>query len=390
MGYKESPGSRKDPGFERIALILQGGGALGAYQGGVCEAMAEHGVAPDWVAGTSIGAINGAILAGNKAEKRIPRLKQFWELVSRSGIWPSYHDTDSARLFHSAWSIFQSAVMGRPGFFTPRWIDFARLFQTGSAETVGLYDTAQLRRTLCRLVDFDLLNKGSVRLSVGAVNITTGALRYFDSKRDRLAPEHIMASGALPPGFPAVRIDGEPYWDGGIYSNTPLEVVLDDVPRRNTLCLMLSLFNPAGAEPRSIAEAEKRHKDITYSTRMLEHVREYRRIHNLRRALRSIYALLPEDVKHNPEVRELASQGCHTTMHIVELIYPAANWELSYSDADFSRTTVKARWQVGYHDALRMLERCPWEDPVAPHTGVVVHTVESAADADESRDLVFR
>ncbi|RJQ77896.1 MAG: patatin-like phospholipase family protein [Desulfobacteraceae bacterium] len=386
----EFPKSPKRAAFGRIAFVLQGGGALGAYQGGVFQAMAEQGFTPDWIAGTSIGAINGAIIAGNAAGDRIARLKKFWEIISETDFWRVSQTAAAAQSARSFWSIAQSMVMGRPGFFAPRWCNPSMALPVGSAETASFYDTKPLRTTLQRLVDFDLLNEGSIRLSVGVVNILTGSLRYFDSKADRLAPDHILASGALPPGFPAVRIENELYWDGGIYSNTPLEVVLDDVPRVNTLCLMLSLFNPAGSEPKTIAEAEKRHKDIMYATRMQEHVREYRRVHNLRRALRSLYALLPESVKDNPEIRALGEQGCETTMHIVELIYPARQWESSYSDADFSRAAIQERWSLGHRDASFVLEKCPWLNPVPSHTGVAVHTIMPSADAGEVKDLAFR
>ena len=381
--------SHKSGIFERIAFVLQGGGALGAYQGGVFQAMAEHDLTPDWIAGTSIGAINGAIIAGNAPEKRIARLKEFWDTVSNSDFSHGMKGAGADQSATSFLSILQSMIMGRPGFFSPRGFDPSMAFSAGSAETASFYDTGPLRKTLERLVDFDLINEGPVRLSVGAVNITKGTLRYFDSKSDRIIPDHILASGPLPPGFPAVRIGDDFYWDGGIYSNTPIEVVLDEVPRVNTLCLMLSLFNPAGAAPRSIAEAEERRKDIMYGTRMQEHVRTYRRIHNLRRAVRSIYALLPEDVKNNPEIRELGEQGCETTMHIVQLIYPEKRWESCFKDADFSKAAIEERWRLGYRDASLLLKRSPWQDPAPPHAGVVVHTIE-AADAKEVQDLVFR
>lgn len=387
MDFFKSP---ETASFERIALVLQGGGALGAYQGGVYEALAEQGFTPDWIAGTSIGAINGAIIAGNKPGDRVARLKEFWDLVSEDGFWPMPEENDAGRSAQSQIGIMHSIIMGRPGFFSPRWFDPSLVCPFGSAETASYYHNEPLRRTLERLVDFDLLNDGSIRLSVGAVNIRTGALRYFDSRGDQLCPEHIMASGALPPGFPAVRIEGELYWDGGIYSNTPIEIVLDDLPRRNTLCLMLSLFNPAGKEPRSVSEVEERHKDIIYATRMHEHVLEYRKIHNLRRSLRSIYALLPQDVRDNPEVREMGDQGCETTMRIVELIYSAQSWETSLKDADFSRAAIEERWSRGCRDATLLLKRSPWQEPVPPHTGVVVYTIKPEADTSESRDLSFR
>jgi NTE family protein len=377
-------------GFKRLALVLQGGGALGAYQAGVLQALAEHDFTPDWIAGTSIGAINGAIMAGNTAANRIPRLTEFWQTVSSTDFWRVPQACDTAQSALSVGSILQSMAIGRPGFFTPRWFNPSLFLPVGSAESVSYYDVGPLRDTLQRLVDFNLLNEGPIRFSAGAVNVQSGVLRYFDTKKERLGPEHILASGALPPAFPAVRIAKELYWDGGIYSNTPLEVILDDVPRMNTLCLMLSLFNPAGSVPRSVAEAEKRHKEITYGTRMHEHVQAYRRIHNLRRALRSIYALLPQEVKDNPEIRELGEQGCETIMHIVELIYPGKAWESSFKDADFSRAAIEQRWRLGLNDARRLLLRAPWQDPVPPHTGVAVHTLSPAPDAAEVQDLAFR
>jgi len=376
--------------FERVAFVFQGGGALGAYQAGVFQAMSERDLTPDWIAGTSIGAINGAIIAGNKPENRVDRLKEFWSTVSETDLFQGLKETDVTQNVHSFLSVLQSMLMGRPGFFSPRSVNPAAVFPTGSAETASFYDTGPLRKTLEQLVDFELINEGPIRLSVGAVNITKGTLKYFDSKTEHLTPDHILASSALPPGFPAVRIGDDLYWDGGIYSNTPIEMVLEDVPRVNTLCLMLSLFNPAGAEPKSIGEAEERHKDIVYATRMQEHVRTYRRFHNLRRTLRSVYALLPEDVKNNPEIQELGEIGYETTMHIVQLIYPEKRWESCFKDADFSKTSIKERWSLGYQDACRLLEWAPWQNPVPRHIGVVVHTMKPSTDIKEANDLSFR
>jgi NTE family protein len=380
----------KTSAFDRVVLVLQGGGALGAYQAGVYQALQEHDFAVNWIAGTSIGAINGAIIAGNAPGNRIAKLREFWGMVSNTDCWGLAQNSEAARSGCSAWSVMQSVTMGRPGFFSPRWFDPLRVFLSGSAERAGFYDVGPLRKTLERVVDFDLLNGGPIRFSIGAVKILSGTLRYFDTKAERLGPEHILASGALPPGFPAVRIGSDLYWDGGIYSNTPLEIVLDDIPRRNTLCVMLSLFNPRGAEPGSIDEVEKRHKEIMYGSRMHEHVMAYRKIHNLRRALQSIYALLPSDVKDNPEIQEVGNQGCETTMHIVELIYPGKNWESCFKDADFSRAAVEERWRLGHLDASRLLQRAPWQDPVPPRTGVVVHTIGPGYETKESQDLSFR
>jgi NTE family protein len=371
------------PAGKRIALVLQGGGALGAYQAGVFQALVEHDYCPDWVAGTSIGSINGGIIAGNAVEKRLERLEEFWKSVSREDFWDIAGTTDVAREIFSHLSVMNAILAGQPGFFIPRPLNLLKMFPFGSVETASYYDTSPLRGTLERLIDFDLINSGATRLSLGAINVTTGVLRYFDSKRDRIRPEHIMASCALPPGFPAVRVENDLYWDGGIYSNTPLDVVLDNMPRVDTLCFMIALFDPKGPEPRSIPEVETRHKDIVYSTRALEHVQTFWRIHNLRRTVRSLFALLPQELKEDPEVQEMADLGCHTTMHIVQIIYPARNWELAFKDADFSWTSIRERWDCGYRDATRTLKWAPWEKPVPKNMGVMVHTLRPEEPDDE-------
>lgn len=363
------------PTERRITLVLQGGGALGAYQAGVYQALAEYGYTPHWIAGTSIGAINGGIIAGNTSQNRLARLEEFWRTVCERDFWNAALISDSAHSFYSFWSAVEAIFAGRPGFFTPRPFNPLAVFPVGSAETASYYDTAPLRTMLDRLIDFERINDQTIRLSLGAVHITTGKLRYFDSKKERICAEHIMASGALPPGFPAVRVEGELYWDGGIYSNTPLDVVLDDLPRVDNLCFMVALFNPAGPEPRSIPQVESRLKDITYGTRAKEHIQAYRRTHNLRRALHALFNRLPEDLRRDSELRALVEQACHTTMHIVELIYPARDWELALKDVDFSWAAIEDRWARGYRDVSRMIEWCPWDKEVPAHTGVVVHSL---------------
>jgi NTE family protein len=368
-------GSTTKPTGKRIALVLQGGGALGAYQAGIYQALEEHGLAPDWIAGASIGAINGAIIAGNPVGRRLDRLHEFWHTVALPDLWGAGYLPQAGRQIHSAWSFMAAALTGRPGFFTPRWPSALHPLNGGSPETASYYDTAPLRRLLERLVDFDTLNADTLRLSVGVVNVTTAKPRYFDNRAERLGPEHIMASAALPPAFPAVRIDRELYWDGGIYSNTPLEVVLDVHPRVNTLCFMAALFNPAGPEPRSLPEVEARHKDIIYGTRFERHIETYCRLHHLRRAVMALYERLPREARRDPEVRALAELGCHTTMELVPLIYAARDWELAHKDADFSHTAIEERWAQGYRDASRALEQAPWLQPAPPLAGVVVHHI---------------
>lgn len=357
------------PEIARIALTLQGGGALGAYQAGVYEALEAEGFAPQWVAGTSIGAINGAIIAGNPPGRRARRLRQFWERMADGDLIAS-RVPDALRQWESAWSAWWSIVAGRPGFFSPR--GWAALLGH-SSDQLSFYDTSALAKTLAGLVDFDLLNSGAVRFTVGAVHVATGRLRYFDNLFQRLGPEHVMASGALPPGFPAVRVDGELWWDGGIYSNTPLEIVLDDHPRVNTLCFMVDLFDPRAPEPCNMAEVLTRHKNITYSSRSRQHLENYKATHDLRRVVSALYKRLTPEMQQSPEVKRFAGYGCRTTMEIVHLGYPDRSWELETKDIDFSRATIEERWSKGYRDARRACERAAWLDPIGPDVGVVVH-----------------
>lgn len=237
---------------------------------------------------------------------------------------------------------------------------------------------SDLYATLRHLINFDVINAGAVRLTLDAVHVGSGALVHFDSFKHAIGPEHVMASGALPPGFPAVRIDGELYWDGGVYSNTPLEAVLDDAPRVDTLCFMVDLWSASGLEPHSIGEAQTRLREITYASRSDRHIEDYRRMHNLRRAVQALHNRLPKEPRNSPEMQALASLGCHTTMNIVHLVYPRQNWELAWKDVNFSRAATRARWGQGYADATCALEHSAWLQLVPPHVGVVVHNVQAA------------
>lgn len=250
--------------YRRTALVLQGGGALGAYQVGVYQALEEAGYAPDWFAGTSIGAINAAIMAGSRPEERLAKLECFWDTIA----WPEPWDVPidgPGRWAYNAWSGMLAMWAGQPGFFRPRLINPWLI--SGPAGAISYYDAADLRGTLDDLIDFDLVNSGGVRLSLGAVNVRTGRQVYFDSRDQPIGIEHVLTSAAFPPAFPPVEIDGEWYWDGGIVSNTPLDVVIDDNPRRSTLVFMVDLFNGRGALPRTMDEVAERHKDITYAAR---------------------------------------------------------------------------------------------------------------------------
>ncbi|MCS4505495.1 DUF3734 domain-containing protein [Arhodomonas aquaeolei] len=356
----------------QITLVLQGGGALGAFQGGVYEGLAEAEHRPDWVVGTSIGAIHAAIIAGNPPERRLERLQTFWERITRPE-WPPAPTWDSPwREAYNRVSAATTAAWGQPGFFHPRPpLAPARLVPDSDAAR-SLYSVEPLRRTIAELVDFERINAGTMRLSLGAVNLHTGRTVYFDSARRRIGPEHVLASTALPPAFPPVAVDGELYWDGGIVSNTPLEAVLDDNPRRDTLCFMVDLFDSRGEAPRDLEEVLERHKDITYASRSGRHIEYYRTSHRLRRIINELYRRLPAAERDNPRVRELAAWGCTTSMSIVHMIYRSGPAETYSKDYEFSRASVQDHWAAGLRDARQALTERRWQthDPDDPSVEV--------------------
>jgi NTE family protein len=342
----------------QIVLVLQGGGALGAYQAGVYEALCGAGIEPDWVIGTSIGAINAALIAGNARDNRLPRLREFWKRVEQG----------------SPLAVLSTFTRGIPAFFTPRLLPWGGVQARVGLDEASYYDTAPLRETLSALVD---LEKPTTRLTVGAVNVRTSRMRYFDSRDERVGVEHVMASGALPPAFPAVRIDGEPYWDGGVYSNTPIEAVLDDKPRRDSVIFGVNVWQPTGPEPESIWEVMGRQKDIQYASRADSHIARQKQIHRLRHVIRELAKRVSEKEKNTPECKELASWGCGTTMHVVRLLAPTLDSEDYLKDIDFSPAGIRARWQAGLRDTRQMIASAPWEAEVDPMEGVVVHELSA-------------
>jgi len=341
----------------QMVLVLQGGGALGAYQAGVYEALCGAGTEPDWVIGTSIGAINAGIIAGNAREHRLPRLREFWKRVEQD----------------SPFGNFTTVATGIPAFFAPRpltWGPGAKV-RVG-LDTASYYDTAPLRETLTELIDARILNETSTRLTVGAVHVRTSEMRYFDSREEPLGLEHIMASGALPPAFPAIRIDGEPYWDGGIYSNTPVEAVLDDHPRRDSVIFAVNVWQPTGPEPQSVWQVLGRQKDIHYASRADAQIKRQKQIHRLRHVIRELHKELPASRRTDAKVRELASWGCGTTMHVAHLLAPRLDGEDHTKDIDFTSAGIQARRRAGYADTVRMIERAPWKTAdVDPIEGVI-------------------
>ena len=352
----------------QVVLVLQGGGALGAYQMGVFEALHEAGIEPDWVIGTSIGAINGALIAGNAPEQRIERLQAFWKHVEQQVMTAGPLDWLG---MGNMLANMTTVIRGIPAFFEPNIAALRGARANVGVENASYYSTEPLRRTLGELVCLDHLGDGKTRLTVGAVNACTGAMRYFDSREEKLGLDHIMASGALPPAFPAVRIDGQPYWDGGIYSNTPIEAVLDDKPRRDSLIFAVNVWHQTGPEPESIWQVMGRHKDIQFASRADSHIVRQKQIHRLRHVIRELSRQIPAGKQADAKVKELTAWGCSTTMHVAHLLAPRLEGEDHTKDIDFTPAGVLARRQAGYADTLRMIERSPWEEPADPIEGVI-------------------
>jgi NTE family protein len=355
---------RKRPPFERIALLLQGGGALGAYQGGVYQALAEADLHPDCIAGVSIGAINAALIAGNPPEARVAALRTFWERVSAPpfgfpfvssflGLLELYGDKPHEILNEA--HAFVSAAGGAPGFFTPRPVP-PFLSPPGTVEAESFYDTSPLKATLAELVDFDRINAGETWFSVGAVNVRTGNLEYFDNTALAIRAEHVMASGALPPAFPAVEIDGAAYWDGGLVSNTPLRWVLESKSRKDTLAFQVDLWSARGELPRDIFALDLRQKEIRFSSRTRSNTDHFRETQRARRSLHRLLGMLPDrSVPADPEFGMLLEGADDKVYNIVHLIYRAKGYEGSFKDYEFSRETMEAHWAAGYRDATRSL-----------------------------------
>ena len=353
----------------QVVLVLQGGGALGAYQGGVYEALHEAGIEPDWIIGTSIGAINAAIIAGNRVENRLARLKEFWTRVEHSSSLEAMASLPWVGSMMPNWA---TAAAGIASFFRPNPMAFMGAHMPMAADAVGYYSTQPLAETLGELVDFSLPGI-SPRLTVGAANVCTSEMRYFDSRDTQLTARHIMASAALPPAFPPIRIDGELYWDGGVLSNTPVEAVFDDFPRRNSLVFAVHIWNPAGPEPRTINQAMNRQKDIQYSSRATSHISRQRQLHKLRHVISELAARLPESERGSEAVRALSSFGCLTRMHVVRLLAPTLESEDHTKDIDFSRKGIRQRWEAGLEDTRAAIKSEPWNSEVDPLEGFVLH-----------------
>jgi len=370
------------PHYDVVALVLQGGGALGAYQAGVYEGLHEAGIRPNWLAGISIGALNAAIIGGSPESQRVDRLREFWETICATPVeWPANEGLANALPFamdlrsaHNIAAAMRALLVGQSGFYKPRFPPpFMSLFAGDTA--TSFYDTSPLRDTLERLVDFDRLNSGDVRVSVGAVNIRSGNLVYFDTTKRKLRPEHFMASGALPPGFPAVEIDGEYYWDGGTVSNTPLSRVLSSEPRRDTLTFQVHLWSAKGRLPYDLLEVASRQKDIQYSSRTRAITTHMMQMQKMRQALQQVLAKLPKAARNDPDVKTVADLACHRAYNIVHLIYQSKAFEGHSKDYEFGPEAMREHWQSGLEDIRRTLADPRRLDRPAPELGMVTHDV---------------
>lgn len=372
--------------FPCIALLLQGGGALGAYQGGVYEALAEAGIQPSWTAGVSIGAVNAAIIAGNAPEHRVEKLRQFWNEMTASpwgmpAEWQtSFAQGDLMRSWVNQMSAAVAATTGAPGFFKPRmpppWLE-----APGKIEATSYYDTEALRTTLETLIDFDRINRNETCLSIGAVNVRSGNFVCFTPQTHHITADHIMASGALPPGFPAIEIDGEYYWDGGIVSNTPLQWMFENGPDHDTLAFQVDLWSAKGRFPRTLQEVSTRQKEIQFSSRTRAGTTWLKKMHALERAINELLPQLPEELKNSPAAKVLDAANDPHAYNIVHLIYRPQNYEGDTKDFEFSRLTMEEHWRAGHNDAKRTLRHKEIFEPASGIDGVF--TFDIAIDGRE-------
>jgi NTE family protein len=388
MMDSSNPAPATTPANAQRVLVLQGGGALGSYQAGAYQALCHFDFEPEWIAGISIGAINAAIIAGNPREKRVGRLKEFWEMVSAPVPWNPVISSDRGRSLFNETSAALIATFGVPGFFTPRFPP-APLWPQGSPQSQSYYDTAPLRKTLERLVDFDRINDLKTRLSVGAVSVTTGNFKYFDNFEfkklgKKIGPEHIMASGALPAGFPSIVIEGEHFWDGGVASNTPLDYVLDAEITNDLLIFQVDLFSARGPLPVSLLEAAEREKDIRYSSRTRMNTDKNREVHNARKALRELMGKLPDYLKNDPSVEILCKAAKENTVTVVHLIYRTKNYESSSKDYDFSHVGMVEHWEAGVRDVHLSMRHKEWLE--RPQNGETMVTYDLTGDGAETLD----
>ena len=365
---------RRPERCDRIALVLQGGGALGAYQAGVYQALHEAGLDPDWISGVSIGGINAAIIAGNPLEQRLEALSEFWRRITDRTLWAAAPEGDIFKQWRNAFSAMTTLFQGQPGFFEPHKIN-PWMLPAGAKDSTSYYDTAPLRQTLTEVIDFDLINRKTVRFSVGAVNVVSGNFVFFDNQTDIIQPEHVMASGALPPGFPMVKIGTDYYWDGGVVSNTPLQHLLAQDDNLNSLVFQVDLFSARGPLPRTIQDVMGREKDIVYSSRTRQVTDMFARLQRWKTRAYEALELVPDE-KLNDEQRAMRDKLADLPQAtILQLIYQRKNYESNTRDYEFSADSMHEHWQNGLDDTRRTLTRKDWLSIPPRGVGIVTHDV---------------
>jgi NTE family protein len=369
--------------YDHEVLLLQGGGALGSYHAGVYEALMEAGMVPTWVVGISIGAVNAAIIAGNPPERRIKRLREFWYRASAYAPMERHSLLDPIRPFLDRLSVLRVTMSGIPGFFVPR-VPSPMMMPSAEPHELSFYDTSPLEQTLEELVDFDLLNSGKMRLSLGTTNVRTGESKYFDTRHTRITPRHVMASGALPPGFPGVEIDGEEYWDGGLVSNTPITYVWDQKPLTSALLVQVNLFPNKGERPHDMIEVLERIKDIQYSSKQRFSTDRLREIGELRAALGRLVAKMPRQLRDDPDVKKIAAQCDERDWTIAFLTDTNRSSAGQWKDADFSRATVNEGWAGGVEAIRRSLANREWLSHGQEIPGVRVFDLPRVAPKKEA------
>jgi NTE family protein len=366
--------NRDDP---HVILVLQGGGSLGAYHLGVYEALAEKSLHPHWVSGISIGAFTAALLAGNRPERRVERLKEFWHEVSWPGEWGGWLPVQWRKMANMA-SHATSLLFGQPNFFAPRWVS-PMVAAPGTTDALSFYTTNPMRSTLRRLVDFEYINSRATRLSLGAARLRDGELVFFDNARDQIGPDHVLASGSLPPAFPPTRINGELYWDGGCVTNTPLNAILEEPPERDTIIFMIDLFDKSGPEPRNMDDVNWRAKSIQFASRTSNHLAQMARVHNMSRRLE----------RERGGGQSFSGGGRHERpprRDIVHLVYKRGADQTGDSDAEFSRWSIEERRQCGYRDMKRVLEISPWRR--APSNDMATASFSSSGQQAHESDML--
>ncbi len=360
--------------YQRIAMACQGGGALGAYHMGALKAMEEKGYSPDMIAGISIGAFSAAIIAGNHPQDRIQKLEEFWDTIS----WPDspffLNGNDQMRKIHNYWSALQGLYFGQPHFFTPRF-PYPEFSLKGSPNATSYYDTAKLRETLLKFVDFDVLNSKvlGARLLLGATRVKDGKLVFFDSDTMKIEPEHVMASGAMPPGFPGVVIDGDLYWDGACVSNTPIESIFVAEAKVPTLCFMIDLYAPNGKEPETIDDVDMKKRELAYSSRTAHNIAHVKSKQNLAKALHHLLENMPEKNKNDPIIQEIMGMASDVNFDVVHVAYDKPDYEASNCRYEFSKSSIRDRERHGYEDMIAVLEHSNWLKERPAHIGSTIH-----------------